>query len=135
MSSAAQALQEAVFAALCADAELQALLGGANVFDGAPRNAAAPYVHLGEMTARDWSTATEAGAEVRFAVVAWSRMPGRSEGLAIAERVRALLHDAALALDGWRLVNLRHVATETARVEKPEGRRVVARFRAVMEPA
>ena len=62
--SAARALQEAVFAALTADAELEALLGGANVFDGAPRNAAAPYVHLGEIVARDWSTATEAGAEI-----------------------------------------------------------------------
>ena len=59
-----------------------------------------PYVHLGEMNARDWSTATEAGTEMNFAVVAWSRTQGRSEGLAIADRVAALLHDAALALDG-----------------------------------
>ncbi len=132
--SAGRALQEAVFSALVADTTLTTLLGGAKVYDGAPRNAAAPYVHLGEMVARDWSTATEAGAEVNFAVVAWSRLPGRSEGLAIAERVVALLHDAALTLDGWRLVNLRHLATETARVEKPEGRRTVARFRAVAEP-
>jgi hypothetical protein len=48
--------------------------------------------------------------------------------------VVALLHDVALALDGWRLVNLRHLATETARAEKPEGRRTVVRFRAVVEP-
>ena len=128
------ALQEAVFSALAADATLQALLGGANVFDGAPRNAVAPYVHLGELVARDWSTATETGAELNFAIVAWSRLPGRSEGFSIAERVVALLHDAALTLDGYRLVNLRHVATETARMEKPEGRRTVARFRAVVEP-
>ena len=132
--SAAQALQEAVFAALSADAPLVALLGGAKVFDGAPRNAEAPYVHLGEVVARDWSTATETGNEVTFAVVVWSRAPGRSEGLLIAERVVALLHDAALELDGFRLVNLRHVATETARVETPVGRRAVVRFRAVVEP-
>jgi hypothetical protein len=132
--SAGQALQEAVFSALSADATLETFLGGANVFDGAPRNAAAPYVHLGEMNARDWSTATEAGAEVNFAVVSWSRTPGRSEGLAVADRVAALLHDAPLALDGFRLVNLRHLSTETARVEKPEGRRTVSRFRAVVEP-
>ena len=129
----ALALQQAVFAALSADAELQALLGGAHVFDGAPRNAEAPYVHLGESEARDWSTATEAGTEISFAVVAWSRQPGRTEALAIAERVRMLLHDAALEVDGLRLVNLRHVATETARNEKPEGRRAVVRFRAVVE--
>ncbi len=91
-------------------------------------------MHLGELTARDWSTATEEGTEITFAVVAWSRAEGRSEGLAIADRVVALLHDAALVLSGYRLVNLRHVATETARVEKPEGRRTVARFRAAVEP-
>jgi hypothetical protein len=129
----ALALQEAVFAALSADLELQALLGGPHVFDGAPRNAEAPYVHLGESETRDWSTATEAGTEISFALVVWSRQPRRAEALAIAERVRELLHDAALDVDGARLVNLRHVATETARNEKPEGRRAVVRFRAVVE--
>ena len=131
--SAARKLQETVFEALSADATLVALLGGPKVFDGAPRNAEAPYVHLGEVVARDWSTATEAGTEVNFAIVVWSRAPGRSKGLSIADRVVALLHDGALTLDGLRLVNLRHVATETARVETPEGRRTVVRFRAVVE--
>jgi hypothetical protein len=131
--SAARALQEAVYAALIADGDLEDFLGGPKVFDGAPRNAAAPYVHLGEITARDWSTATEAGVEIVFSVVAWSRQPGRSEALAIAERVRELLHEAALVLDGWRLVTLRHLVTETERVAKPEGRRAVVRFRATVE--
>ena len=134
MSAPSRALQEAIFSTLAGDATLQTLLGGANVFDGAPRKQAAPYVHLGELTARDWSTATEAGTEINFAVVAWSRTEGRSEGLAIADRVVALLHDQALTLDGYRLANLRHLSTETARVEKPEGRRTVARFRAALEP-
>ena len=133
MSSSARALQEAVFAALAADAALTGLIGAGRVHDGPPHSAAAPYVHLGEVLARDWSTATEAGTEISFAVVVWSRALGRSEGLLIAARVVALLHDAALMLDGFRLVNLRHVATETARVETPEGRRMVVRFRAVVE--
>jgi hypothetical protein len=133
MSGAALTLQKAVYAALIDDAELEDLIGGAKVFDKAPRNAEAPYVHLWEMTARDWSTATEAGMEVRFAVVVWSRQAGRSEALAISERVRAVLHEAALTVEGFRLVNLRHLATDTARVEKPEGRRAVVRFRAVVE--
>jgi hypothetical protein len=135
MSGAAEALQEAVFAVLSGDATLTTLLGGAKVYDGAPRNAVAPYVHLGEATARDWSTATEAGTEVTFAVVAWSREPGRKEVLAIADRVVALLHDAVLTVSGHRLVNLRHLATETARNDRPEGRRAVARFRARVEVA
>lgn len=72
--SAARSLQEAVFSALAGDAPLIALLGGTNVFDGAPRNAAAPYVHLGETTARDWSTATEAARRFRLR---WSCGRGR----------------------------------------------------------
>ena len=59
--SAANALQKAVFETLAADAPLIALLGGQKIYDGAPRNAEAPYLHLGEFSARDWSTATEAG--------------------------------------------------------------------------
>ena len=133
MSSSARALQEAVFSALSADAALTALIGAGQVHDGPPRNAAAPYVHLGEMTARDWSTSTEGGTEIVFAVVAWSRQPGLSEALAIAERVREVLDDAALVLAGHRLVNMRHISTETARAEKPEGRRAVVRFRAAIE--
>lgn len=132
--SAGRALQEAVFSALVADAELGDMIGGAKIFDSVPRNAAAPYVHLGEMVFRDWSTATERGAEINFAIAVWSRGEGRSEGFRIAERVVLLLHDVSLSLEGFRLVNLRHVATETARAEKPEGRRLVARFRAVVEP-
>ena len=126
MSGAAPALQQAVFELLAADAELAALLGGARVYDGPPRNAAAPYAHLGELTERDWSTATEAGVEISFAVVAWSREPGRAEALTIAERMRALLHDAALDVEGFRLANLRHVGTETARAEKSDSTSTMA---------
>lgn len=131
--SPAGALQKAVFEALSADAILLGMLGGARVYDGAPRDAVAPYVHLGEMTVRDWSTSTDQGAEITFALVAWSREPGKSEVLALAGRVGAILHDAALPLDGWRLANLRHVGTETARADKLDGRRATLRFRAVIE--
>ena len=131
--SAAGALQEAVFARLSGDAGLTGLLGGLYIFDGPPRNAAAPYVHLGELDARDWSTGSDTGWEIRFALVVWSREAGRSQGLAVADRARALLEDANLTISGFRLVSLRHLSTETARAEKPEGRRVVVRFRAVVE--
>jgi hypothetical protein len=131
--SAAVALQQAVFSTLAGDAALSALIGGARLYDGAPRNAAAPYVHLGEFVLRDWSTATEAGLELRFEVVAWSAEPGRSEALSIAARAVELLDDAALAVAGFRLVSLRHLGTATAREKKPEGRRATARFRARVE--
>jgi len=128
------ALQQAVFAVLSADAGLAALLGGARIYDHVPRATDAPYVHLGEMTVRDNSTATETGAEIRFSVVAWSRESGRGQALEIAQSVIALLHDQPLVLDGHLLINLRHIATETSRGDAISGHRALARFRAVTEP-
>ena len=127
-------LQQAVYGALVADGTLTTLLGGPRVYDAVPDNAAAPYVHLGEATVRDRSTGTEDGVSVTFIVVVWSREAGRAEGLSIAERVRELIHDAALTLNDHVLVNLRHEASETATVLNPAGRRVTMRFRAVLEP-
>lgn len=132
--SPALALQQAVFALLSADAGLAAQLGGARVYDHVPRATDAPYVHLGEMTMRDFSTASETSAEIRFSIIAWSREPGRAQALAVAQTVIALLHDQPLALDGHLLINLRHTATETTRGDATGGRRALARFRAVTEP-
>jgi hypothetical protein len=128
----AWALQQAVHAALAADAGLADLLGGPRIHDHVPRNAVQPYVHLAEASARDWSTATEPGAEVLFSALVVSDAGGRREALAIAARVESLLHDAPLVLDGWRLGHLRHLATETKRDK--DGRRAELSFRAVLEP-
>ncbi|MYZ50468.1 DUF3168 domain-containing protein [Propylenella binzhouense] len=134
-ASPALALQAAAFAALAGDAALAGLLGGARIHDSVPRNAPAPYVHLDEAILRDWSTGSEAGAEVRFAIAVITPADGRAQAFAIAERIRALLHDAPLALDGHRLVNLRHQATETKKVRDRTLRRADLTFRAVIEPA
>jgi len=129
----AWALQRAVHDRLIGDADLLARLGGAHVYDSVPRGRDAPYVHLADVEVRDWSTATEAGAEILLRLHVWSQQPARGEALGIAERIVALLHDAALPLDGWRLVNLRFETTGTARAGR-DRRRAVLRFRAVVEP-
>ena len=131
--SAALALQQAVHAALAADPELAALIG-AGIYDGPQRNAAPPHLHFADASERDWSTGTEAGAEVAFPIVALSRERGREETLAIMERVRAVLHDAVFAVEGWRLVSLRLVAMESGGFDKGDTRRAAARFRARLEP-
>lgn len=106
--SAAAELQKAVFARLVGDAALTTLLGGPKVVDRAPADVAFPYVSFGRASAFDWSTATETGSEHLFTLNVWSKAKGRAEALAIMERIRALLHDAALALGGgYKLVNLR----------------------------
>ncbi len=133
MTSSALALQKAVYAALVADDGVGALIGD-RIYDVAPRNAVVPYATFGQMTATDWSTGTEDGTEHRLTLDVWSRQGGKSECHAIATAIRAALNDAALALDGHALVNLRFETADVAR--DPDGITFHARlrFRAVTEP-
>ena len=131
--SAALAVRKSVRATLVGDAARVSILGGANVFDEAPRGVAMPYVTFGDWQSRDGSTASDEGAEHIFVVNAWSSQPGAREALIIAERMRALLHDQPLSLDDHRLVNLRFTQFETKREVNGRFNRVAARFRATTE--
>lgn len=132
MPHPALALQKAIFAALTADTAVGALIGD-RIFDAAPRNAVFPYASFGEVRTTDWSTGTEAGTEHRVTLHAWSRERGKAETLAILAVIEAALHDAALDLDGHRLVNLRAEGSSAAR--EPDGItwHGVLRVRAVTE--
>ena len=134
MSSAVWDLQQAVHATLAADTGVLALLGGARVYDDVPRGAAFPYISLAAFTARDWATGTEPGTEITFTVHAWSRGAGHKGPHLLAEAVRNALHDQALTLADHHLVNLRHESSETRRERDGDTYRVIARFRATLEP-
>ena len=127
-------LQKAIFAALVAAGDVGALIGD-RIYDAAPRNAVFPYLGIGEMRFADWSTGTETGAEHRLTLHVWSRQPGKAESYAVMAAVTAALDDAALALDGHGLVNLRFESGSAAR--DPDGItwHGVMRFRAVTEEA
>jgi hypothetical protein len=133
-ASAALALRKAIRATLAGDVALASLLGGVNIFDEAPRGVAPPYVTFGDWQTRDWSTASDEGAEHIFILNAWSSQPGARDALAIADRLRALLHDQPLALDGHLLVNLRFTQLQTRRETNGRINRTISRFRATTEP-
>jgi hypothetical protein len=132
--SAALALQEAVFAALAADAGIKALIGDpARLYDDVPRDAAYPYVTIGEAREEDWSTKTEEGSEHRLVFYVWSRYGGRREVKQILSRIRTVLHDASPGVSGYALINLRCEAMEAFRAGDARSYRGVARYRAAME--
>lgn len=133
MSDATLALQKAVLAALAGDAATGALIGD-RIHDAAPRNAAFPYLAFGSVRSADWSTGTEAGAEHRITLHAWSRGRGRAEVAAIAAAAVAALDDADLDLDGHHLVGLRWETTEIAGQADSLTWQATMRFRAVTEP-
>ena len=135
MSSISFSLQQAIFAALSASSDLQALIGTPpRLFDYVPRDSALPYVVLGDGSESDWSTATDTGTEHAVQIDIWSRIPGHRETKQIAEVIRTALNDAALAVSGATLIDIRHLATAFAR--QPDGQtfRATLRFRAVTEP-
>ncbi|MFG1207775.1 DUF3168 domain-containing protein [Xanthobacter flavus] len=134
LDSPALALRAAIHAALVTDAALVALLGAPRIHDVPPGDADFPFVTLGEAVVADWSTATEAGTEQALTLHVFSRSGGRAEAFAIAARLQAVLHDAALALEGHRLANLRAITAEVRRESDGRTFHALVRFRAVTEP-
>ena len=131
---AAQAVSRAVHAALAADAELVALLGGPHVHEFIPARARLPYVSLAIVAVRDWSTATEGGAEVEITATTWSEASRLDPLAAIQARVAAGVTFERLTVPGHALVNVHPLAATIER--RPADGLLVGRqpFRIVCEP-
>ncbi|MGE8941217.1 DUF3168 domain-containing protein [Leptospira interrogans] len=134
MTTASWALQKAVHAALTANADVIAALGGPRIYDHVPRGASYPYLTFGQMTARDWNSGDEAGDEHVVTLHIWSQAAGRGQAQQIIWAVREALHDRDLVLDGHRLINLRHEFSEARRESDGERFHGIVRLRAVTEP-
>jgi hypothetical protein len=129
------ALQKAIVAVLRVDAATIALVGSpARVYDDPPRAVVFPYVGIGAQSVADWDTATERGHLHRLTLDIFSRQSGRKEVRQILSAIEAVLHDAALTLDGHRLINLRFEFADIYRDEDGETMRGAVRYRAVTEP-
>lgn len=107
------ALQAALLAALGADAQLTALLGTA-MYDAPPRGATPPYLVIArhDLVPRDGDAAPS--YEHRVIIHLWHPDPSRKAVLAMAERVTAVLVDAALAPVGLFVTTQLHQRTDTA---------------------
>jgi hypothetical protein len=135
MTAPAAEVQKAIHAALAGDATLVSLLGDARVYDHAPPDVPFPYVTFGRTSVYDWSTGTESGTEQLLTLHVWSKGKGKKEALALMDAVSARLNDAALALDGHHLVNLRLEFSEVLFDEEQSVHHGLLRFRAVTEPS
>jgi len=127
-------LRAAIHDALVNDSPLVALLGGEKIYDEPPRDAALPYVTLGEDIIADGSTATEAGEEHALTLHVWSRQGGHKEAHLIAGALLEALADAPLALDGHHLANLRFIVADVRREADGRTYHGIVRLRALTEP-
>ncbi|WP_394690021.1 DUF3168 domain-containing protein [Hoeflea sp.] len=130
-------LQKAVVELLSSDPAILAITGTGRIFDRRITRAEPPYLVFGEAVARDFSTGDDddgAGTEHRFEIEAWTKQNGRKHAVELADAVRAVLHDADLALEGAALINLRHERTLSRRAPRSGLHLARLRFRAVTEP-
>jgi hypothetical protein len=132
--NSAVSLRAAIHGALVADTPLAALLGGEKIYDEPPRDAALPYVTLGEDVVADGSTATEQGDEHALTFHVWSRQGGHREAHLIAGAVLEALSEAALTLDGHHLANLRFIVADVRREADGRTYHGIVRLRALTEP-
>lgn len=91
-------LQQALFQRLKSDAPLSALLAGAGLLERATENAAFPHVTCGLTSAFDLDTGADNNADQLMTLHVWSKAQGEAETLAIMDRIKARLADAALVI-------------------------------------
>jgi hypothetical protein len=131
--SAANELLTAIQTHLADDADLSAMIGPEGLRDRLVSGRKLPAVIIADIASNDYSTATETGAEHLLTLEIWTDAGGRKEAASIAERLRALLHEAPLSLETHHLVSLLHLSTRTRREAKTRLHVAEVRFRAVTE--
>lgn len=129
------ALMQAVFAQLSADAALTALIGQDRIFDRPVTKAKPPYVLFGPAETRDLAAGGGPAYEHRFSIDAITANEGRRQAEAMGDAIVAALDDARLEPTGAFLVGLAFERSETARERRTGHIRTRLRFRAVIEPA
>lgn len=131
--SAAAALQQAIYLKLAGDATLTALIGSDGLHDHLHASARRPCIHIAAIDSREAGTASEAGEEHLVTLTVMTGEGGNLPAQQIAARMRALLDDAALDLDGFALISLFHRRTRTGRDARAKGHVADMLFRAVTE--
>lgn len=118
-SSAVLPVQDAVRAALLADATLTDLIRG--VFDWVEEGQAYPYIRIGEAIETPDNAHSSHGSNTVITLHVWSKYRGYAQALAIASRVRALLEHQPLTIAGHRHVATYYVSQQTITDPEPPG--------------
>ncbi|MCZ4605376.1 DUF3168 domain-containing protein [Streptomyces sp. Lzd4kr] len=131
--SAVLPVQDAVLAALTADATLMALIRG--VFDWVKDDQPYPYIAIGEAVETPDNTHDSHGSNTVITLHVWSKYRGYAQALTIAARVRALLEHRPLTVAGHRHVATYYQSLQTITDPEPPGdiRHVPISFRVLTE--
>lgn len=134
MSDSSYEVQEAIVAAVKADATLTSLIAG-RIYDRVPPAASFPYISIGEDQVLPDLAQCYDGADVVSTLHAWSRAIGYGEVKRVAAALEKALTAATFTLTGFRLVDKFFESTRYMR--DPDGltSHAVVTFRARTEPS
>lgn len=130
----AAGLQTAIYGRLSGDAAVATLAGG-GIHDAPLERGpiVEDYVTLGEESVRPSDTKTSQGAIHEFEIGVHSVRDGFDRAKRIAGAICASLTGEPLTLEAGRVVGLRFLSARAERAKAPEKRRVILRFRAVVD--
>jgi hypothetical protein len=124
------ALQKAVYQILNTDSALLTLIQG--VYDEVPQNSAFPYVVFGRFETTDWSTKTSTGSQCVMNLHVYSDV-GKTQILAILDRIYEILQQGNLNVEGHHLVAMRFEYHDAERQIESRIFQGIIRFRAYLE--
>ena len=126
-------LQMAIYNELTGHAGIISALGGAHVFDDVPQGTQFPYVAIGNIETRNWSTQTSTGHEHIVTLNAWSNHRGRKQVQSIIGEIDDALDGKNLVLQDHALVNLHVIFWSALRDLEGKAYHGIVRLRGVTE--
>jgi hypothetical protein len=133
-----QALLQAIYTALTANAELMAVIEG--VYDHVPQAVdgadpvAFPYVHIGQMAIQESDDDTAVGFDAIFTLHVWSREQGREQTHFIQGLIYAILHRESIAMPGYLVDTVDQEFSDSMTDTDGETRHGVQNFRIIYGP-
>lgn len=126
MSGLSNPLQGAIYAAV------KAAIDPTPIYDAVPEETAYPYVTLGDDTAQEWDTKTDAGEEVTLVLHQWSRAQGRKEIKDLQKKIYAALHNVDLNMTTGKIVLLQWQMSDNFLDQDGVTKHGVMHFRALL---
>ncbi|MBY0355381.1 MAG: DUF3168 domain-containing protein [Rickettsiales bacterium] len=119
MSTAADALQRAIFSVLSANTAVMASVTG--IYDHVPDGTALPYIVIAQGDSVDASTSTTQAVRLSLNLVIFSQASGRAQALDILAKLQTSLASPLTLNNGWRCAYLR---AENANVQARDNDRL-----------
>ncbi len=127
-------LQQAVFAHLQQDTNVQNLLGQpVRLYDDPPPSPEFPFVSFGRHQSRELDGDVSPLIEHTFSLHVWSRYGGKAEGFRVLEALKASIGTVPQISNGHLIIGVRPIFSDVLRARDGRVFQVILRLRALSQ--